>query len=85
MSILERKVQIIDRIIHLNDHQVLDNLELLLDKSTFKSVIKPISERLDVEKMKQLQRYTTFNQNEFNRLVSELGAFELDTEGLLEE
>lgn len=76
MTVQAKKYQIIEQITHIEDEQLLDQLQHLLeanqsDHSILSSLIKPIREKLDIEQLKMEQNYKGFDKKEVEYLIKE--------------
>jgi hypothetical protein len=84
MNNIARKYDLIDKIIHLKNNYVLEEIETLLRvvekesiaDNALKSIIKPIKKTLDIEALKREKNYKGVNRKRFNRLIKELNVTE---------
>ena len=84
MNDIARKYDLIDKIIHLKNNYVLEEIETLLRvvekesiaDNVLKSIIKPIKKTLDIEDLKREKNYKGVNRKRFNRLIKELNVTE---------
>lgn len=76
MTLQAKKYQIIEQITHIENEQLLDQLQHLIEAnqsndSILASLIKPMREKLDIEQLKIEQNYKGFDKAEVNRLIKE--------------
>jgi hypothetical protein len=84
MNDIARKYDLIDKIIHLQNHHVLNEIETLLRvverqslaDDAFKKILKPTKKTLDIELLKYEKGYKGVNRKRFNNLVKELNITE---------
>lgn len=76
MTVQAKKYQIIEQITHIEDEQLLDQLQHWIEvnqsnDSILASLIKPMREKLDIEQLKIEQNYKGFDKVEVDRLIKE--------------
>jgi hypothetical protein len=86
MSAVSRKLEVIDKIIRLQNEAILEEIEALLrvveqqmariEVDPLKNLVKPISKTLDIEALKRAKGYKGVNRPRFNRLIKELNITE---------
>jgi hypothetical protein len=84
MNDIARKYNLIDKIIHLQNNYVLNEIETLLrvvEKQTMvddalKSIVKPTKKTLDIDALKREKGYKGVNRKRFNTLIKELNITE---------
>ena len=84
MDNIARKYDLIDKIVHLQNNYVLEEIETLLrvvDKqviadNALKNIVEPIKKTIDIEAIKREQGYKGVNRKRFDRLVKELNITE---------
>lgn len=84
MDNIARKYDLIDKIVHLQNNYVLEEIETLLrivDRRTKADIIlanitKPIKKTIDIEAIKREKGYKGVNRKRFDSLVKELNITE---------
>jgi hypothetical protein len=84
MNNIARKYDLIDKIVHLQNNYVLEEIETLLrvvDKqviadNALKNIFKPIKKKIDLEDIKREKGYKGVNRKRFDRLIKELNITE---------
>jgi hypothetical protein len=84
MSDIVRKYDLIDKIMHLQNNYVLNEIEKLLRvvenqsmaDAALKNILKPTKNKLDIEAVKLEKGYKGVNRKKFNSLVKELNVTE---------
>lgn len=94
MSAVSRKLEVIDKIIRLQNEAILEEIEALLriveqqmariEVDPVKNLVKPIQKTLDIEALKRAKGYKGVNRPRFNRLIKEANITE-STEQLLNQ
>lgn len=76
MTVQAKKYQIIEQITHIEDEQLLDQLQHWIEAKQFNnsildSLIKPMREKLNIEQLKIEQNYKGFDKKEVDKLIKE--------------
>jgi hypothetical protein len=77
MTVQAKKYQIIEKITHIEDERLLDDLSLFLDAyesrgdAVLEALMKPMRETLDVEELKKEQNYQGFDAKEVDEIIEE--------------